>query len=47
MKDSLKNAISLNRKAVSIWVSIWKKTEENGSSKVAEIKIFLKILASL
>ena len=30
MKGSLKNAISQDQKDTSIWVSIWKKIEENG-----------------
>ena len=30
MKGSLKNAISQDQKGISIWVSIWKKIEENG-----------------
>ena len=34
MKDSLKNAISLDRKATSIRISIWKKL------KKTEIKFF-------
>ena len=42
MKDSLKNAISLNRKATLIRVSIWKNVEENDFLYSSRNKIFLK-----
>ena len=41
MKDSLKNAISLDRKAASIRISIWKKLKKTVSS--SRNKIFLNI----
>ena len=40
MKDSLKNAISLDRKATFILVSIWKKLKKTVSS--SRNKIFYK-----